>query len=337
MKNIKLIGTLTTVTPVSVSIPDTNGMPKNSFGQPYIPATSIRGWLRSSAYHGVIELLNRHDIKLSVDEHYMLSKGVDTAKVVTTTSGTEKVAKNNSVRQNNPVFSLYGRWGLAGVLSVGNAFSKTENVLVTVGAGVRNHPFNRDESLIDFVKLDEKDYLTDILSADSQTSADTSDYKKQIATLKRELKAADSDRKKEIFAEIESAEKSIREVKDARVGASETIQRPIEGFEAIDANVELSHTFILKDPSDDEFQAFLWSLYKASVDLSIGGHANVGCGLVNFNWDVYSSSFENPTPTIIGNISLTQENGFVLNGIDFDPKAFEDRIVSGDINVRQFV
>ena len=65
MKTVKFIGTITTVSPVNVSLPSVKGIPKNSHNAYYIPASSLRGMLRSTASHAIAHELAKVDKKLS--------------------------------------------------------------------------------------------------------------------------------------------------------------------------------------------------------------------------------------------------------------------------------
>ena len=336
MRTIKFIGKLKTISPIAVSMPKEAEianklkheirLPRNAHNTPYFPASSIRGWLRTTQLLAIENLLAKHGLPpLSVDEKYAYGNGTDTGRVIEKTAGYEVIAKNEELRKNNPFISLFGLWTIAGKLSVGNAVPDSfENVTVVLGDGVRHHPFNREQKLLSFVDDSELAYLKDILNKDALVSSETGDLKNQEASLKRELKTADSDRKKEIYAELE----------DASVGSKESIQRPLSGFEAFDAGLELSHRMVLKNPTDFDIQVFLWVLSKASVNLHLGGHENVGCGEVAFEWDVIELSFDNPQPTKIGTVTLN-DDGFSTD-LNFDGKSVEDKILDGTINLKQY-
>ncbi|MBO6224243.1 MAG: hypothetical protein J6N72_02145 [Psychrobacter sp.] len=84
MQTYKLIGTITTIQPVNITLPNTKGMPMTQ-GKPMIPASSIRGWLRHSAHNAVTQAYAKEGKFLDVDTHYLLASGVDTGRVLSVT------------------------------------------------------------------------------------------------------------------------------------------------------------------------------------------------------------------------------------------------------------
>lgn len=336
MKNIKFIGQITTVSPVVVTLPNQTGMPQNTHGAYYIPASSLRGMLRSTATHAICSILKSHDIELPVDVIYMLSSGVDTGRKLKLGGGYETLGKNKPIRVANPQVSTFGNFATAGKLKMGNAICDANvNPISRYGNGSRNHPFNRNPDLFNFVKAQDVDYLKGIMEADALSALETADLKDQKAKLKSQLKTADSVEKKAIFNQIDEIEEEIKGSKKLRVGSSETILFPLEGFEAIDPGYNLDHRFTLTNPSEIELQYMLWVLYIASFNFRIGGHQNIGCGEIHGKWDIIESSFEHPEPIKIGSLTI-DDDGFQLTGIEFnpnkiefDPKQIVDAIING--------
>lgn len=336
MKTIKFVGQINTVTPVVVSLPSVTGIPKNAQGQHYIPATSIRGMLRSTGAFAISHLLNANGKNLSIDDIYMNFSGVDTGRKIKLGGGYETLGKNLNIRKTNPLISLFGNFALAGQLKMGNAFCiANTDPISTYGNGSRNHPFNRNPNLFNFVPEDDLVYLKAIMDADALTSLETSDLKAQKTKLKLQLRSADAEEKKEIFAKMDKIDNEIRDAKDARTGSSESILRPLDGFEAIDPNCELQHRFTLTNPTDDELNLLLWILYKASSNFNIGGHQNIGCGEIHGSWEIKQSSFDEPKPQTIGTLTI-DDDGFNLQGLMFDPKAIDNAIIDGTFDFSKY-
>ncbi|OIH12012.1 hypothetical protein A7M79_00540 [Acinetobacter baumannii] len=327
MKNIKFSGNITTVSPICVTLPHQTSIPKNTHSASYIPSTSIRGMLRSMATFAICKLLKQHETELPLDTIYMLSSGVDTGRKIKLGGGYETLGKNKSIREANPQVSNFGNFAMAGKLKMGNAYCDPNlNPIIRYGNGSRNHPFNRNPDLFNFVKPDEVEYLQAIMEADALTSLETADLKDELTKIKAKLKLASGAEKKELFAQKTEIESKITDAKQGRTGSSESILRPLDGFEAIDLGYVLDHKFLLTDPSDMEFQFLLWIFYKASVNFRIGGHQNLGCGEISAHWEITESSFENPEPKKIGTLTMN-EDGFKLEGIEFNPKVIEDAII----------
>lgn len=328
MRNIKFNGQITTVSPVVVSLPEQSTIPVNSHGARYIPSTSFRGMLRSTATHAICRILKAHGIELPVDVIYMLASGVDTGRTLKLGGGYETLGKNIKIREFNPQISIFGHFAIAGTLKMGNAFcNPNTDPIVRYGNGSRNHPFNRNQDFFNFVKEDEVEYLKGIMQADALASIETSELKNQKTKLMSKLKSSDSDEKKAIFAEMEEIDAKIKEAKQARVGSSETILRTLDGFDAIDCDHKLDHKFTLTNPSNNDLQFLLWILYKSSVNFRIGGHQNNGCGEIHGHWEITETSFDEPAPKKIGTLTIN-DDGFQLEGIEFDPKRIEDAIIN---------
>lgn len=329
-KTIRFIGTLETIGPVAISLPKMGGnIPKNSKGIYYIPATSFRGALRSAATHGIAEVLNRSNLFLNVDEHYMNFSGVDTGRCNSLGGGYERLGANLKSREKNPHISLFGNFTLGGKLGFGSAYCLDESPVVNYGNGSRNHPFNRIPDLVDFVKPDELEYLQSIMEADALTAVETSDLNAEKKELQAKLKKLTGEDKKAAQAKIDELDELIRKIKDGRAGASESILRPLAGFEVIDAGNQLSHRMVLNNATDEELKYLLWALWKLSSNFYIGGHRNIGCGEVHASWKIIETSLSDPKPKTIGELSIN-DDGFVLTGIEFDGYAIDQKIANGE-------
>ena len=335
MKTITLIGTITTLSPVSVALPDIKGMAKNSQGLPMVSAGTLRGWLRHSAHEAVALIRHQAGQNLTVDQHYMLASGVDTARVIKDATST-KVGHNTAIRKANPLISLFGRWGMAGRLSVGSAVAQDAHCLITLGNGSRSHAFNRNQGLTEFVDVDQLDYLQQILLADGQSSEATSDLKDEEKRLKKELKGATVERKAEINARLSEIAVLIRDAKDERVGASEAVQRPLDGFEAIDAGQQLNHRMTLANPTEEELNLLLWSILVASSRPHIGGHRNLGCGSIAAEWTISQHALGDAQPSVLGRVGFNDQ-GFYCDVPGFDGQAMTEALKSGAIRVTEFV
>lgn len=336
MRTIKFIGNIKTVSPVTVTLPNVTGIPRNSHGAYYIPASSIRGFLRSTASTAIAMLLQKENKVLSVDQHYMNFSGVDTGRKVKLGGGYERIGKNLDIREKNPQISNFGHFGIAGKLKVGNAYCDSNIDPITVyGNGSRNHPFNRSPAAIGFVDPSELDYLKSVMDADAQTALETADLKAKKKQLQAQAKKMTGDDKKAIFKEIEDIEQIIKDTKETRVGTTESILRPLDGFTAIDVGHTLQHRMILNNPTDQDLQYLLWILSKASINFNLGGHQNLGCGEVHAEWDIIETTFDEPTPRKIGSLKIDDE-GFQLDQIDFSSKAIDNAISNGSFDFTIF-
>lgn len=336
MRTIKLIGTINTLQPVNITLPNTKGMPRSQ-GKLMIPASSIRGWLRHACHDGIVELFAQNKKFLDVDTHYLIASGVDTGRVLGVSGQATQIGANQTIRAKHPLLSTWGYWGLAGKLSVGSAVAQSDDAAMQLNGGARQHVFNRNEKLSGFVDASELDYLKDILSADKYSAEAQVDYKAEISELKKQQRnTSDKDEKASIKTRIEEIEVLIREAKDSRIGAREAVQRPLEMIEAIDAGQMLPHRMILKDPTDEEFELTIWSIAMASLRSQIGGHSNANFGEVSAEWNITVTDINSLQPKTLGKVGFNDEDGFYCTVDGFDYEKVTKKITDGTINVGSF-
>lgn len=333
MRTIKFVGHIETVQPVNITLPNTKGMPRSQ-GNPMIPASTLRGYLRHSAHNGIVEVYHNEGTHLSVDEHYLLASGVDTKRVLGVSGQSTQVGANQELRNKHPFLSLFGYWGLAGKFSIGNAVAASSDALLKVSGGSRQHVFKRNESLSDFIDPSELPRLQDILDADKFSAEAIADYKEEKKTLQKQMRdTTDKDEKAECRTRIEELDVLMREAKDARVGASESIQRPLDGFEAIDQGHMLPHRMILKDPNELELHLALWCIAMGSLQPYVGGHSNSNFGEIHAKWDVTVTDITSMTPKKLGEVGF-DDGGFFHTIEGFDVDLITKQISDGTINVR---
>ncbi|MED6316551.1 MAG: hypothetical protein VYA60_04845 [Pseudomonadota bacterium] len=335
MRTYKLIGNITTIQPVNITLPNTKGMPLSQ-GLPMIPASSIRGWLRHACHDGITELFFANGKTLDVDLHYLIASGVDTSRSLSQSGQSTKVGLSHATRLAHPVLSTWGYWGLAGLASVGSAVASNKDALLVLNGGARQHVFNRNDKLSGFIDESQLGYLQDILQADKYSAEAMADYKLQLKELKSSIgKTSDADEKAEIKEKIKDVELLIREVKDNRIGASESIQRPLEMIEAIDQGQTLPNRMILKNPNEHELDILLWSIAMGSLKPFIGGHSNANFGEVSAEWELSVTDIQNLTPKKLGKIGFN-EDGFYSDIEGFDANEVSKKIIDGTINIASF-
>lgn len=331
-------GHITSISPLTVALPDTANkgkMPKDTKGRPYVPAGTIRGMLRHSGAFALNVLLSSQGKNLDVDTVYMLSNGTDTARAIASSGKDAHVGANKVFREQNPFLSLFGRWGLAGKANIGNAFADSPNDVVELGGGMRLHPYDTNKDLADFIPVDQLDYVNEILVADSLSSRSVGELEAEKKAIQKQLRVAEKEEKAELNKLIDDIDVKIRETKDARTGASETIQRPLDKFEAIDANIQLSHKMVLHSPTDQELALFLWVIAMSSYDPFLGGHKHIGCGQFAAKWEVSEFKFGELTPRVIGEVAFDSENGFSTT-LPIDVSAISEQILSGELDLTQY-
>jgi hypothetical protein len=324
--SLTLHGVVKAITPISVSRPDDNfksitaddkkpRLPrmgaKREDVSPFIPGSSFRGAIRRCGR----DVIARHlDRKFTVDELYMLTGGVDTTKLTSSEVVAGEIDKESELREANPMLSLYGRWGLPSHIGVGDLIPQNANCIFTAGAGVRTNEFIRNPAATQLISRDEHDYLKSILASDTESSSEIRGINTAIKSLLKDLRNAESaEAKIQINEEIKQYESKIKGIKDNKVGAENTIQRPLSGFEAIIPGTELNQRLSLMLVSQDELGLFLESFAAFARKPIIGGHANYACGAVSATYDVKFWDENDDKPTTVATISF-DEDGFDITG-----------------------
>lgn len=322
MRTLNFNGTITTVEPLTVvlkSASSTTGhrLPRNGgyTSSPYFPGTSIRGAIRHAAHLVVVDRIGLDEngkAPFDLADHFMLAQGVDIAdKSEEFPSG--EINAGRELRMKNPLLSLFGRWGLAGKVGMGNAFPTSNEQWGMFGGGARTIMFERNESLIELLDADQVSRLGRIITEQAEASVDISAIKAEQASLKKLMKTAEKEDKAELQKKINELDEKIQSRKDEKTEARESIRRPIDGYEAFVAGAELDHRMTIKNATDVEAGLFLAALIRFASDPHLGGHANHNCGLVEASWDVTTWTPGEMMPVAVGKFSFNH-NGVSIEG-----------------------
>ncbi len=326
---------------LTVSRPNTakGRMPRLPNGSTYFPSSSLNGLWRHAAHEAVaMHREKRHKPKLSLDAHYMLASGVDTARVLENLDMGGSPGAELPVRAKNPLISLFGRWKLAGNLCMGDAFASSQDVIVQQGDGSRSHPFRRRPELTHFVSDEEMDRLESILNADSESSELVKPLEGRVKELKAAMRGATAEIKAGFQAEIAELDAKIKEIKTGREGAKESVQRPLDTYEAIAAGSVLEHEMRIQGGAELEIGAFLWTTRHVASKPYVGGHKRSGLGRISASWDVRQYAPGANGPEVIGKVSF-DDLGFHVEGEKLLAAlaAFEEAMESEKVALDQFV
>lgn len=308
-------GQLTAVEPLTVTIKGALGgrLPRNgTLDDPaYWPATTIRGSLRHAA-HKVALMFNQDNQRPQFDlaEHFLLAQGVDIVGDVSKPADGE-VDGTRTLREGNPMISLFGLWGVTSKAAIGNAFPTTPNATAMFGGGARTIMFERSPELLEVLDDAEQARLQSILVEQTLAAGDIGELKAKQAALKKQLKTADD--KKPLFDQLAALDAEIQSRKDAKGEARESIRRPIDQYEAITAGTVMSHKMSLKSVSDLELGFFLATLLEFARSPLMGGHQAHHCGLVSGSWEVKTWPPKAPSPVSVGRVEF-DGTGFRLSG-----------------------
>ncbi|WP_252406824.1 hypothetical protein [Acinetobacter terrae] len=310
-------------------MPNTNRFPLDNRGNPIIPASSIRGWLRFASYRSLLEVYKRRGELFSIHEHYLLAKGIDTGNLVESDRATI-VGKNINIRKLNPIMDLYGRWGLASSLGVGSAIAPISG-LRREASGSRGHIIDQFDDFEYYIVEEDQQLLSNIMNDDAEAAPQIQELKSQIKQLQADRRSAPVYEEKASLADqILVLQTEMDTIKKAKSGSSETMRHVRYGLEALDANVEASNTLKLTSDNDSSLQFLIWTISKLPL-FRLGGGRAYNYGVVEPLWDITEHSFDNPTGEAIGQVGW-KDGQFIcdLRRGSFDLKEFQDQICDSD-------
>ena len=292
MGDIIINGTITTVGPLSISMPDGSGYGDfpimsrglNADGEKlltgYLPATTIRGFLRRA--------IVTSDMKQAAEsnKHYSLPKAY--SELIGQDAASEKQAGEidlleiKKAREESPVIDLFGSGlGVASRLRMGH-FVPNVNVLPDQYYGVRKD-------------LGDSDGVIDLLTEDDATAyygRETSNSRRaqaeaNVGNLKRQIRAAKrkDEEVSELNLQLEEAEKLSEKFK-TEMGDMQVSSRTIVDHYALPAGIDLHGRMVIINAKDRDLSMLEFGLDCLSKSPVLGAHSARGCGEICGSFDV---------------------------------------------------
>jgi CRISPR type IV-associated protein Csf2 len=323
--NLKLTGTITSLSPIAVVPP---GAEEISVGaqkykkvantilyedgirhhRPIIPGSTLRGGLRRAALKAIIAASGE---PVSLGTWHL--NAVGGVKGAESESGFDVVGRE-AIRAKNPILSLFGAgspW-INSRASIGNAVPQHGVETVIVG-GVRADDGRRDNTF--FQNLDEN--ATDERLALTGENAARTSAKKSIAALRSDLRKAKKDKNEEEIARLDAELKKLGDdEKTSKAMATNPVSMPLT-HEAIPAGVVFNHEMKLIAVTKEEIGLFfiaLNGLWKRNP--AIGQHANLGYGMTDFTYNLTIENADEFDPFKVGEADAV--NGGTITGSPHD-------------------
>lgn len=317
-----LKGTVTGIGPLAVSRPNDQfhrndtvaRLPragaKRAETAAYFPGSTLSGALRRACRDIAREATiatTGNEKPFSLDVHYMLTQGVDTTNKVKAEKTDGIIQSERGLRDANPLLSIFGRWKLPGHLSIGdmNPNGNVEDVVYIHGSGARIDDFARDPGQAGFLSVEDTERLRSILVDDALSQKDVTALKDSKKELAKQRTKASSAEKKVIDEKISHLDEEIGQVKSAKSGSEESIQRPLDGYEAFVPGTEMSHKMVLSNSTAIEIGLFLDTLARLSEKPFLGAHARSGCGEFSAEWEVLTRTPGSLKSEVIGKVSCS--------------------------------
>lgn len=320
---IRFKGHLTAEAPLQVSYPDLDGkLPRTPHGEAFLNGGTLRGPLRKCALRAVRRLLASADGVpekglLTLTDEYMLGSGIDRSREVNNekAEGADPVGEQ-LLRKVNPLLSLFGRWNLPSRLECSELRTDASNV-ITAGQGVRHDQFARDPDAVEILSDDDKETLLREARSARESALAIEEVRRELAKTKRAYGAAsdagDKAETKRLGALINELKEKEKTARADREGAEHSIQHPLSGFEAIAPGSRLSARLGLINGRQAYLGIILHALAEFAREPVLGGHRNIGAGLVSGAFDVFQWTPGELQATKIGSVRF-DDLGFHIEG-----------------------
>lgn len=289
---------LKTVGPLSIALPIPDGSRENAYGQfpimtrgvdedgnklttGYLPATTLRGFLRRAA------VLPDMEAAAKAGKHYRLPKAY--AELIGQDADSEKAAGDidlialREARDKSPVLDLFGSGlGMKSRLLVSH-FLPARNILPEVFTGVRKD-LDDNEGAFELIANDDQEQFLDR----SQANNKRSEAAKLSKTLQRKLASVKKkgDDTAEVEKELLAAEALSEKYKDS-MGSMKNSSRTIVQHHALPAGLELSGKFVIQDHKGRDIDLLMRGLEALSRFPVIGAQSARGCGEISGTFDFY--------------------------------------------------
>ena len=283
MSNIVIDANITTIGPLSITMPVATGGRANQWNNfpvtangmdddgnlqmtGYLPATTVRGMMRRAA--GIAAMARRGEGKTTLQQAYadILGQGSDTKDEV-------DLVKLAALRQSEPILDLFGSWSLKSRLLVSNFLPQT-NVLPLVVTGVRKDLEDTDGVLEQLVKADQDAYFnrSDVNSERAKADAVVKGIGREIAKTKK----AGGDISK-LEADKVTAERAVAMLKE-QMGEMANSSRTITEYYALPAGLLFTGRIVIQNAKERDIALVMEGLEYLSQRPLLGAQVARGCG-----------------------------------------------------------
>ena len=283
MSNIVIDANITTIGPLSITMPVATGGRANQWNNfpvtangmdddgnlqmtGYLPATTVRGMMRRAA--GIAAMARRGEGKTTLQQAYadILGQGSDTKDEV-------DLVKLAALRQSEPILDLFGSWSLKSRLLVSNFLPQT-NVLPLVVTGVRKDLEDTDGVLEQLVKADQDAYFnrSDVNSERAKADAVVKGIGREIAKTKK----AGGDISK-LEADKVTAERAVAVLKE-QMGEMANSSRTITEYYALPAGLLFTGRIVIQNAKERDIALVMEGLEYLSQRPLLGAQVARGCG-----------------------------------------------------------
>ena len=292
MGDIIINGTITTVGPLSIKMPDAtdyNGFPVMSRGidddgkplkTAYLPATTLRGFLRRAIVTNDMKEAAAKGKPYSLPKAYGELIGQDAASEKQ--AGEIDLLEIKKAREASPVIDLFGSGlGVSSRLRVGH-FLPSVNVLPEDYSGVRKD-LGDTEGIVELLsEEDANKYYQRETSNSRRAKADeiVTKLERQVRALSKKGEDAS-----ELTAQLDEAKKVAGKYKD-EMGDMRVSSRTLVGYTALAAGLDLNGRIVIVNAKDRDLNMIEFALDCLSRSPVLGAQSARGCGEIKGGFEI---------------------------------------------------
>lgn len=300
----------------------------------FFPGTQLRHRIREALLIGACKSAGG---RLPLKDHFMLIQGVaigELAKELSSVTMAGIVEQEDGLRTLNPLISLGGFWKHAGSLGVNDWIPvDSDQQVYYLHSKMRAMPHKRNDVLVDLLPDDDVDKLKRIINEDSEIARKVREVEEEIKALKKGYGATSAAQKKKLGEEIDKLEAIKAGIKAEKEGPTETLVRPVEGYEAICPGTRMTSGIDITRANDLDLGFVLYALKEISKRPFVGAHGADGKGEFALDWEVKTWSDDLEDPVTLGRVKvglldfeIIPENGLTTlqDSLDKAQAAFAD-------------
>jgi CRISPR type IV-associated protein Csf2 len=299
--DIRLEGTITARTPISVSRADVHDRDKgvvlqrvmeagSATKRPVIAGETIKGALRAASNRALLGRLGTRYERIQPMYRNMIGGVKGRAK-----QDPVDILKVRSLRKANPIVSLFGlaepMW-LSAHLQVQWAIPRVDDCIAEIGAAARRDPTTVDPALFEaLAPAEQAKYF-----AYQGTTKEVSEIRGRRTAIKRQIakirskdvaEPGDAQQIEELAREDAGLDAQIAALRNGQ-DVGETVGRPLSTRKAIAAGTVMDHALVLcgNEVSDIEVGLLLATLEEMSEDCRLGGGRSAGHGAFEASYDI---------------------------------------------------
>ncbi|WP_257266304.1 hypothetical protein [Endozoicomonas sp. ONNA2] len=271
----------------------------------FFPGTQLRHRIREALLKGACKAAGG---QLPLQDHFMLIQGVaigEMAKDLSSVSMAGIVEREGGLRSVNPLISLGGFWKHAGSLGVNDWIPvDSDQQVYYLHSKMRAMPHKRNEELVDLLSDDDVDKLKRIINEDGEIARKVREIEEEIKQVKKRYATASSAEKKKLGDQLNRLEEIKSGIKSEKEGPTETLVRPVEGYEAICPGTVMKSGIDITRANDLDLGFVLYALKQISKRPYVGAHAADGKGEFALDWEVKTWSDDLEDPITLGRVKV---------------------------------